>query len=597
VPSPPFRSLEFPAVTLADWRAQVDRELAGKPFEKALAYDALDGVRVGPLYTDAPAELPSRSPPAGLFRICMRHGGGSGPARVDEVAADIEGGADALWLGLREAPSLLERAGLGSLFFVFDVAPGVAAPGVDAVDAIDAALRALPREIGARFALNLDPIGSHAKGPGAATLAEDLLALGHLARLVADRFPAATASMVSTLPYHDAGADAADEIAIALSTGVRYLERLLDAGLPLDSAATQIAVQVAAGRDTFLEICKLRALRTCWGKVLSAAGAGGSWPLVHAVCSSRTLAVRDPWVNMLRATTQVFSAVLGGADLVTPNAFDQALGAPSAHGRRVARNTGLVLREESSLGKVADPAGGSYCFDTLTDALGREAWRRFRAMEAEGGITVALESGRLAARLEATWHKRLEDIAKRKVSILGVSEFANLDEKLPPPAPSPSFERAAPGAGLPVHSLPVHSLPVHSLPVHRDAEAFESLRTRADATTPAPEAWLVTLGTFAESRPRVGFASGFLAAGGIRTRETRDDAPGAIACLCGTDDRYAAEAVARARSLKAAGCEHVLLAGRPGALGPALREAGVDGFLYVGCDAVALLSELLGVRS
>lgn len=383
--------------------------------------------------------------------------------------------------------------------------------------------------------------------------------------------------MVSTLPYHDAGADDADEIAIALATGVAYLEALLSGGVALDAAARQIALRVAVGRDTFVEVCKLRALRIGWQKVLTAAGApDAKRTMVHAVCSSRTLTQRDPWVNMLRVTTQVFAAVLGGADFVTPAAFDEALGSPSDLGRRVARNTGLVLRDESHLGQVVDAVGGAYYFETLTDALAREAWARFRSIEREGGIQSALASGRMNERLATAWQARLDAVAKRKTPILGVSEYANLKETLPHTVPSANPAREG------------------ALPVHRDAEVFEALRTRADAVRPPPEALLVALGPLAESRARVGFAAGFFGAGGIRTREVTADESATIACLCGSDDRYATEAVDRVRALKAVGCKRILLAGRPGALEGALREAGVDGFLFLGCDVVATLSDLLG---
>jgi methylmalonyl-CoA mutase len=280
---------------------------------------------------------------------------------------------------------------------------------------------------------------------------------------------------------------------------------------------------------------------------------------------------------MLRTTTQIFAAVLGGADLVTPTAFDEALGPASPLGRRVARNTGLVLREESVLGKVKDAAAGSYYFDSLTDALAREGWKRFQGIEREGGIEDALASGRLRARIESSWTTWLGRISTRKEGILGVSEFANLDEKLPRPA----RDREAPPSGA------------AALPVHHDAEPFEKLRLRADASPSRPEAILVALGPLAESRARVGFASNLFAAGGIRAREVPRAEAGIIACLCGSDERYAQEAVDQARALKAAGCRRILLAGRPGPLEAALREAGVDGFLYAGCDAVALLSELL----
>lgn len=558
--------MAFPPVTLADWRALVDKELAGRSFEKALGHEALEGIRIAPLYTEAPKNA-QRDLGAPSFRICMRHRAG---ATLAELIADVEEGADAVWLPLAEAPDgMLDRKELAQTFAIFD--SDETSP--------DAVTRVAGE--GARFALGCDPLAQRLTGQATfSTLAQDLIALGHGARRIGEHFSEATAVMVSTLPYHDAGADAADELAYALATGVRYLDALLEAGLSIDQAAKQIAVQISVGRDTFVELCKLRALRICWRKLLTASGADKAHHLrVHAVCSSRTLTVRDPWVNMLRVTTQVFAGVLGGADLITPNAFDQAFGSPSAAGRRVARNTGLVLREESALGRVLDPAGGSYYFDTLTDTLAREAWRRFQTIEREGGMIAALQSGRIAARLESVWKDRLDRIARRKLPILGVSEFAHLDEVLPQPAPDGAAQ-----------------LHERALPVHRDAAAFEDLRSRADAAQQPREVLLITLGSFTDSRPRVGFAVGFFAAGGFRTRESATEKKADIVCLCGTDERYAAEAAARARALKAAGCARVLVAGRPGALEPALREAGVDAFIYIGCDVVAMLSELQELR-
>jgi methylmalonyl-CoA mutase len=500
----------FRNITAADWRAQVEKDLAGASFDKMLVHRTDEGIAVQPLYTERPegsAGVEVAQEPG--FRICMR----CEPAQIEE---QLDGGADAIWL----------RA--------------------------DAAVEA--RALAKRTAIVID---TPSRGLQGAEL------------LDGDTAPRA---LVSTLAYHDAGAGAADEIAFALSSAVALLRG--------GAGAAVLGAQVAVGRDTFVELAKLRALRVCWGKMLAAmepSNATSSPLVVHAVCSSRTLTQRDPWVNMLRVTTQVFAAVLGGADVVTPASFDQALGAPSDLGRRVARNTGLVLREESHLGRVRDPASGSYYVETLTDALAREAWTRFRAIEREGGMALAVESGRIAARLEAAWHEIVDAVAKRRMPILGVSEFANLDEKLP--LPLPARDGVATSA--------------NALPVHREAEPFERLRLRADALTPSPEAALVALGALAESRPRVGFAAGFFGAGGIRTHETTRDEPAVIACLCGSDERYAAEAVDRARALKAAGCKRLLLAGRPGPLEAALRDAGVDGFLFVGCDVVAVLSDLL----
>ncbi|MET0593872.1 MAG: methylmalonyl-CoA mutase family protein [Polyangiaceae bacterium] len=577
--------MPFAAVTLAEWRAQVEKELAGKSFDKVLVHETLEGVKIAPLYAEAPP-LP-RDTAGRHFRICMR--AEAGIAKAD-LLADVNGGADALWIHDEKVLGFLNEEAHNRLQLVF----GIDAPVADVASRV--LLQVEGRE---SFLLGCDPIAQMARGTSAyGSLADELAQLAHVAKKLttgtrsATAMPGASAAsapatppsvppataLVSTLAYHDAGAGAADEIAFALSTGVRYLQALTDGGLTPDQAARQIALQVATGRDTFLELCKLRALRIVWNKVLTAAGAkNGVSPVVHAVGSMRTLTVRDPWVNMLRATTQTFSAVLGGADLVTPSAFDAASGAPSALGRRVARHTPLILREESSLGKVADPAGGAYYFDSATDSLAREAWNRFRALEKDGGIVTALESGRLAKKLEDDWKTRLAEIARRKTSILGVSEFAHLEEKLPRPAPP--VETAAPRAG--------------ALHAHRDSAPFEALRSAAESKKTLPEAVLVTLGPFAESRPRAGFAAGFFSAGGIRTRETTTDEKAYIACLCGSDERYATDAIARVRALKAAGCTRVLLAGRPGAQEAALREAGASGFIFVGCDLVAILADLL----
>jgi len=300
-----------------------------------------------------------------------------------------------------------------------------------------------------------------------------------------------------------------------------------------------------------------------WHKVLAAAGvADGQLRVLHAVCSSRTLAQRDPWVNMLRVTTQVFAAAIGGAQLITPQPFDAAFETHTPLGQRVARNTALVLREESQLGRVADPGGGSFYLETRTDALAREAWTRFQQIEREGGVVELQRSGKLKARLDAAWAARAAAIAKRKEPVLGVSEFANLREQLPG---APAATRG-----------------------HRDSEGFEALRARVEKAPRTVS--LVLLGPPAEHRARVGFAENLFAVAGLAAK------PGDVAdvvCLCGSDERYQTEAAAKARELKARGARRIVLAGRPGALEQELRAAGVDAFIFVGCDVLATLEELL----
>ena len=502
--------MSFPPVGLETWRAQVDKELAGKAFDKVLVHQTLEGLAVAPLYTEAP-ELPLLAGSGHPVRICMRHEQASESA----VRADIEGGADAIWLRAGALPYP------DGVFVVAD------ATGLDDV---------APKN----GVLCFDPIAL-------AATPDDLV--------TAARRPQLT-PLVSTVSHHDAGADAVDEIALALAGLTQWL-----AAFDSVAEADRVVLRVSVGRDTFLELCKLRALRLCWRKLLAACGApAAAAPLLHAVSSTRTLTERDPWVNLLRVTTQTFAAVLGGADLVTPAPFDQLLETPSGLGRRIARNTGLVLRDESALGRVVDPGAGSYYFDSLTSELAHEAWQRFVAIEAEGGIARALVGDRFAATRTA----RQNAIATRKLPILGVSEFANLGETLPSaPGPRTADDR-------------------------RDAASFEALRAKA----PAEPALLFTLGPPLESRARVGFATSLFGAGGIRTQESAVASAHAVACICGTDERYATEAADAARALKAAGCRRVLLAGRPATLEAELRAAGVDDFLYVGCDVVRILGSL-----
>ena len=546
-PTPPTTTTTF-----ADWRAQVDKELAGASFDR-LVTQTPEGLPIQPLYVDGPVPVAATRGTPHAFGVCMRVPRGDLAALRD----DLDGGADAVWIESGDDAAASAAVAANHLVII----------EVGSQRPLDALTWAATRSALSRGLLACDPISAVVRGEQmAAELATHLAELHSVARDLASQKPAVRSACVSTLAVHEAGADAADELALALSTAVA----LLRAKVP----ARQLWLQVAVGRDTFGEVCKLRALRLCMAKVLAAAGVPDAAPPLHAVCSTRTMADHDPWTNMLRVTTQIFAAALGGADLITPLPFDASPGPASAHGRRVARNAALVLREESHLGRVSDPAGGSYYIESRTDALAREAWSRFQAIEAAGGIVALLASGALHARLAASWTRRAAAIARRREPIVGVSEFANLSESLPGDAVKS------------VNSAALTNLTAS--PAHRDAEAFDALRARKLATTVA----LVTLGPASEHRGRVGFATALLATAGLRASETAEPVAVDVAVLCGSDERYATEAAAMAERLRAAGCKHVVLAGKPGALEAPLRAAGVDQFVFVGCDVLAVLEEI-----
>jgi methylmalonyl-CoA mutase len=537
--------------SLADWRALVEQD--GMTLDKLVQHTA-EGVAVEPLYVDGPA--PTVRPGNGTVGVCMR------VQNAAEARDALDGGADALWIDATDMATQRLAATRGAQLVVElpDREPTDTDDDDDADDWPESAewLAFDPLAMGLRIGREI--LSARFVSTSLTPVIDDLGT--DLVRCV----------RVDALQLHAAGADAADELAFALSTTVAYLRALFDGGIERERAARQLWFQIAVGRDTFGELCKLRALRLLAGKVYAAAGLASAPPPIHAVSSPRTQAQRDPWVNMLRVTTEMFAGILGGADLVSPAAFDDGLGAPSDLGRRVARNTALVLRDESHLGRVIDAAGGSYYIESRTDALARQAWHRFQQIERDGGVIALAASGALQERLAISWGARAASIAKRKEPIVGVSEYANLGETLPSAIP----DRAA-------------------SPGHRDAEGFEALRDRmADR---ARDVVLVQLGTPAESRARVGFAKSLFATAGIAAREvTVGDALGGVpdvACLCGSDDNYAAHAVAIAAELRESGAVKIALAGRPGALEKALRDAGVHAFVYVGCDVLAALEELL----
>jgi methylmalonyl-CoA mutase len=299
---------------------------------------------------------------------------------------------------------------------------------------------------------------------------------------------------------------------------------------------------------------------------------------------------RDPWVNMLRTTVACMAAGVGGADAVTVLPFDEALGLPDAAARRLARNTSLILMAESHLARVIDPAGGSWYVERLTDELSRAAWAWFQEIERAGGQAAGLSSGLVGRRLAASWEERSRGLAKRREPITGVSEFPNLDE-------APLTREAAPPA------------PGGGLPKVRRDEAFERLRARSDghlaATGVRPRAFLAAMGPAAEHGARAAFAANLFRAAGIEPVQDPESvdagtaaeafaASGAtVACLCASDARYADEAESVATALASAGAAWVVLAGRPGERQDAYDAAGVDEFVFAGCDAVAFLSSVL----
>jgi methylmalonyl-CoA mutase len=367
---------------------------------------------------------------------------------------------------------------------------------------------------------------------------------------------------------------------------VAYLRALTEAGSEIDEALAQLEFRYAVSADQWGSMAKLRAGRRLWDRVaeLCGAQAASRGQRQHAVTASVTLTRRDPWVNLLRATVGCFAAAVAGAEAITVAPFDSAVGLPDDFGRRIARNTQSILHDESSLGRVLDPAGGSWYLESLTEQLAEVAWEKFTAIERAGGAVAVLESGALAGMLAASWQPRRDNSARRRDPIPGVSEFALPDE-------APLSRRPYPGR------------PAGGLPRVRYAEPFEALRDRSDAlaaTGARPRVFLAGFGPASAQAGRLGFARNLLAAGGIEAvvgaggpdelAAAFSAAGTSLAVLCSSDAEYAEQAGPLAAALKAAGAAQVWIAGPP-----ALVQAGVDAAIHTGCDAVAALESMFEI--
>ena len=600
------------------WLKLVEKVLKGADFEKRLVSRTADGLAIQPLYTRpdaAPAARPGGRVAARAWDIRQRHAEPDAGLANKAILEDLEGGVTSLILQIK-APgqtgiSYRAKPLATALKGVFLNACVIALDARE--NTMDAAgsLIEIWREGGIsenarRGALNFDPLGVLAETgtlyhPAdrsceiAAKLANDCRSMPHVSALLADG-----------RPYHEAGASEAQELAALLATLVAYLRACEKTGLRPRFALAKIALGLAADADLFLTIAKLRAARLLVARVAEACGAGTAAESVHltASTSERMMAKRDPWVNMLRTTAACAGAAFGGADAITVLPFTWALGKPDAFARRIARNTHLVLQEESALGRVTDPAGGAWFVEKLTQDLAQKAWSLFQEIEAKGGMARALETGFIQAEIGKVAEARAKSVASGRLELTGVSAFPMLAEDGVKAEPHPMPDPVVKGGTS-----------VAPLPPRRLAEPFERLREASDAhlakSGTRPQVFIVTLGELSQFNTRATWMNNFLAAGGIEAivgegAHNSADAGKAfaesgapIACICSSDKIYAELGEATAGVLKAAGAKQVLLSGRPKEQEAALRAAGVDGFVYAGCDAVQTLTGLhrtLGVQ-
>ncbi|ODA66886.1 Methylmalonyl-CoA mutase small subunit [Methyloligella halotolerans] len=609
---------DFPETTEAEWLALVEKFLKGMPFEK-LQTRTYDGNLIEPLYQPAQGKEPiagrhPRSPWGVMQRIDLP----DAEAANKQVMDDLFNGAPGLQLvfqgsvgdygyALKADKAALEAALKDVLLdkgvaLELDLSPS-AKDAADIIADMVSASEMKPETVDIRF--GFDPLGAlsvHGAMPGSWS---DLAP--HFAgkiKFLAEKGFKGPFAVADGRPVHAAGGSEGQELAFALSVAVAYLRALEEAGLSLDEARKMIFFRLAADQNQFLTIAKFRAVRRLWARIEEACGLDPEPVHVTAETAWRMMTKRDPYGNIVRTTIACAGAAIGGADTISVLPYTAALGNPRDHARRVARNTQLILTEESNLHQVSDPSAGSGALEAFTDDLCRSAWALFQEIDKSGGAYEALKAGIVQKHVAATRAERDQNVAKRKEAMIGTSDFPDLDEDKVEVDPARPMK-------------PVSNPDIDPLVRYRLAEPYEALRDASDealeTTGKRPAIFLATIGKPADFVARVTFARSFFSAGGIApilpekpiTTESGEpqtftiedtvkdfkDSGLKLICLCSSDKVYAEKAAEAAKALKDAGASFIYLAGKPKEGRDEMQSAGVDDFIFMGCDTLAVLQD------
>ncbi len=639
------------------WWDAVDKALRGAS-RRRLYSTTEDGFEVAPLYDRKPKQ--SARPLGrigGAWSIVQRIDIADPAAANAQILQDLEGGADGLEIVVASSPAFegVRIPHIGALETLLkDVQLdliGVRLDGAGAMPSGLALMMAYMERQGhdpATLVLHagIDPFAKFAQS-GSVPSDPDVY-FSYLKDLLQDVHTRAGAVRVLSADgrvWHNAGATAAQELAATLAAAVAYLRLFEEAGAREEAWQNGISFSLSADADQFGTIAKARAFRALWSCVLDGAGLAQTSAHLHMSTSSRMLTERDPWVNLLRNTVGAFAAGIGGADSVCVVPHTRAAGLPDGFARRLARNTQSILLEESNLAKVMDPSAGSGAIENRTAQLCDAAWSLFQEIEAAGGLLNALEQGLLQGRITSAKAERAAQVASRKYPITGVSEYPALDEVavqvMAGPVPAPQSQPdafddlPAPGnghwfAGL-RHAVlegrdvadanaamerAASGTAIEKLASERVAEPYERLRKAADRhereTGDPARIFLASLGELAAFTARATWTSNAFAAGGFRSDtpavfgsinemiDAFQQSGSELACIVSSDEVYESQAEEAARALKAAGARHLYLAGRPGERQDAYDSAGVDTYLYAGCNLLGVLEDahgLLGIAA
>ncbi|GGJ78042.1 methylmalonyl-CoA mutase [Anoxybacillus voinovskiensis] len=659
-----MKNVSFPIPSYEEWKEEVEKSLKGKPIEKlhSMTYEQL---QLKPIYTSQDLQSLELEQYPG-FPSYVR---GTEPneyiGKPWAVSQELFASSPKEWneivkhdlaRGQTEIHLVLDRLGFSvtSLEDVETMFSGI--PLERYSIRVDAGVCSLPfvalfvaylqkQSLSlhhVRGTIGMDPLSALAvNGELSISLSTLYDVMADATKWAKEQMPHIKTIIVHGEPYHNGGANAVQELAFSFAAAVEYINECLTRGLTVDEVAERMSFSFAIGADFFMEIAKLRAARAMWSNIVQAFGGNESSQKIslHARTSYFTKTVYDPYVNMLRASAEAFAAIVGGANSLHVSPFDEAIRPADEFSRRIARNTQLILLEEAHIGKVIDPAGGSYYVETLTAQIAEQAWKLFQQIEATGGMTKALQAGVVQAEIEKIAKLREQNVKTRKERIIGTNVYANLAEPKPDiqSVSSPKDEscggetmerngnwvdsaiafvhRRATARGIDAAlAMTGSSVAISPIRQWRLSEPFEQLRQAAERHLEThgkrPTVHLINLGAIAHHKARADFMTGFFEAGGFAVMKndgymsTDEAIKGALEgdgthyIICGTDESYPEAVPAIAKALKGANPpRNVYVAGKqPPETETAFVEAGVDGFIHIGSNCyetlVAFMKEM-----
>jgi methylmalonyl-CoA mutase len=604
---------EFPEITTLQWEERIISDLKGKDYEKALVWKTNEGISVRPYYRSENLDgLGYLDIAPGNFPYVRGiNAGNDWLIRQDILVNDFA-------VANKKALEVLGK-GVNSLGFIFDCRTRITAEELTVLlkdICLEAAevnfvcpcknceVTAAFSEIVRNGPWNKMNVSASSSGDPLATLLlkgrlEDndiqssYLNLKEQMLLSAD-LPKYRVIGVNGKIYGNSGATVTQELAFALAQGAEYLSALTGLGSGVDVVATKIKFNFSIGNNYFMEIAKLRAGRLLWAQIVKAFGPEkdcSARMIVHAETASYNKTVYDSYSNLLRTQTEAMSAALGGAYSISVLPFDAMYQDPTQFSERIARNQQILLKEESYLDKITDPAGGSYYIENLTASLAEHAWQLFLEVQNYGGFFNAVSQGFIQQKVKESASRRDQNIALRRDNLLGVNQFPDFGEVIGKDLPGSVFDAC---------DLTVDGAEVETLKPYRGASAFEALRYKTDQfakNNGRPLAFMLTIGNLSMRKARAQFASNFFAVAGFEVMdnngfETVEEglaaahaANASLIVVCSSDEEYAQlvpELAAKIRN------EILVVAGNP-ACRPELEAIGMKNFVHVRSN---LLTEL-----